>query len=407
MNIGTKIFVVIISLAVAIFLGYKIGLVEGQENVLKTPPDSIINTGEEEIDKADFSVFWEAWRNLERDFLDKERLIPQEMVYGAIGGMVDSLGDQHTNFFNPEEAREFEQGLSGEYQGVGMFVSIKKDQLTVISPLEGTPAQKAGLRAGDKIIEVGDKETQGMFLDEAVSLIKGPEGTDVRLLINRQGWSEPKEFIIKRALIIIPTLEWEIIGENKDIAWLRIYHFNRILTPQLEKKSIDILNSSAKKIILDLRNNPGGYLDVANQVAGWFLEQGQVIVIQESNIEEERKTFKSNGPSTFSEYPIVVLINEGSASGSEILAGALRDNRGAQLIGETSFGKGSVQKPIFLSDGSSLKITIARWLTPNGESISETGLLPDIVVELTEEDWQNDLDPQLDKAVEVLNKIIP
>lgn len=382
------------------FFAFKIGFFYGKESILKTPPPYLSNIAESSI-PIDFSIFWEAWRKLENSFLENEKINYQKMIYGAIKGMVQSLEDPYTSFFTPKEAKEFEQEMSGEYEGVGMLIGIKDNQITVISPFKGTPAFKAGLKPLDKILKIDDKFTKGMPLDKAASLIKGPKGTKVKLLILREDWQAPKEFLIERATIKIPTLEWEI--KNKDIAIIKIYQFNSLLLTEFKKAAFEILNSPAKKIILDLRNNPGGYLEVASEIAGFFLKKGEIIVWQKTK--EKKKPYKSKGPALFLNYPTVVLINGGTASGAEILAGALKDNRKVPLVGEKSFGKGSVQEPIVLSDNSFLKVTIAKWLTPSGELIEEKGLTPDFEVKMDQEDEKENRDPQLEKAIEILTKI--
>lgn len=396
-----KIVTSIICLVAVSFLSYEVGVYTGEKNILRTPPPQIINQDLGAPEKLDFSIFWEAWREAERNFLERNKINSQEMIYGAISGMIDSLGDPYTNFFKPEEAREFEEQLSGKYQGVGMIVGIKDEQLTIISPFEGSPAQRSGLKAGDKIIKIEDTYTKDISIEKAVELIKGPEGTIVKLLIQRKSFEQPKEIEVKREIIKIPTLEWKLIEGN--IALIKIHQFNQILNSEFKKAAFEILNSEADRIILDLRNNPGGYLEVAQDIAGWFLERGKVVVWEDKGNGEERESYKSKGPATFASFPMVVLINQGSASGAEILAGALRDQRGIKLIGETSFGKGSVQKPITLSDDSYLKVTIAKWLTPDGVSIDEKGLEPDIVVEIPEDLVEGEeKDLQLEKAIEII-----
>jgi len=396
-----KIVISIICLVAVSFLSYEVGVYTGEKNILRTPPPQIINQDLGAPEKLDFSIFWEAWREAERNFLERSKINSQEMIYGAISGMIDSLGDPYTNFFKPEEAREFEEQLSGKYQGVGMIVGIKDEQLTIISPFEGSPAQRSGLKAGDKIIKIEDTYTKDISIEKAVELIKGPEGTIVKLLIQRKSFEQPKEIEVKREIIKIPTLEWKLIEGN--IALIKIHQFNQILNSEFKKAAFEILNSETDRIILDLRNNPGGYLEVAQDIAGWFLERGKIVVWEDKGEEKERESYKSKGPATFASFPMVVLINQGSASGAEILAGALRDQRGIKLIGETSFGKGSVQKPIILSDDSYLKVTIARWLTPDGVSIDEKGLEPDIVVEIPEDLVEGEeKDLQLEKAIEII-----
>ncbi|MDI6883035.1 MAG: S41 family peptidase [Patescibacteria group bacterium] len=398
-----KVVILIVCFVGISFLSYQLGVFVGKDYILKTPPPQIINPDSKELEKVDFSVFWEAWRKLERDFLEKEKIDEQEMVYGAIKGMVNSLKDPHTIFFTPSQTKEFEEELSGKYEGVGMEIALRDNKITVVSPLEGTPAQKAGILPGDVILKVDETSTENISLEEAIRIIRGSEGTEVILLIQRESWEAPKEIKLERKVIKIPTLKWELLEGN--IALIKIYQFNKIISSEFKKAALEILKSPTQKIILDLRNNPGGYLEEAVEIAGWFLLKGEVVVWQDLGEEKERKPYYSAGPGKFSQYLVVVLINEGSASGAEILAGALKDNRNILLIGKTSFGKGSVQEQISLSDNSSLKITIAKWLTPKGISIDKNGIESDIEVEMSAEDWQEGKDPQLEKAIEVIKDL--
>jgi len=381
-----------IFLVIVILASFGGGFYFGKEQCKICPPEEI-----------DFSLFWEAWDKLQEKFADKEKFDIQEMIYGAISGMVKSLEDPYTTFLNPEDTKRFIEDVKGTFEGVGMEIGQKKGQLQVIAPLEGTPAQKAGVLAGDKIIKVDDTLTLDITLDEAVNLIRGPKGTEVTLTIYREEWGTTKEIKIVRGVIEIPSLKWEIIDEN--IAHLKLYQFSEKASFDFREAAIEILASPCQKIILDLRNNPGGYLEVAQDVAGWFLERGQIVVIEDFGQIKEQKIYKAQGNASLVEYPIVILINQGSASGSEILAGALRDNRGIKLIGEKSFGKGSVQELERLREGSSLKITVAKWLTPNGELITDKGLEPDIKIEMTEEDYEEERDPQLNKAIEIIKNL--
>ena len=329
------------------------------------------------------------------------------MIYGAISGMVKSLEDPYTTFLNPEDSKKFLEDVTGQFEGVGMEIGIRKGQLQVIAPLEGTPAQRAGLRSGDKIIKIEDTLTVDITIDEAVNLIRGTKGTEVTLMIFREEWQNTKEIKIVRAVIEVPSLKWELkeTPEGEKIAYLKLYQFSEKASSDFTRTAIEILNSPAEKIILDLRNNPGGYLEVARDISGWFLERGQTVAIEDFGQETEQNIYKAKGNARLLQYPIVILINQGSASGSEILAAALRDNRGIKIIGEKSFGKGSVQELEKLKEGSSLKITVARWLTPSGELITDIGLEPDIKVEMTEEDYTAERDPQFDKAIEVIKEM--
>jgi len=393
--------VAVFFLVILIFGAFGAGFYFGKLQIPPSPPEGVINTEAGEPEGVDFSLFWEAWKVLEEKFVDQDKIDYQEMIYGAVSGLAGSLEDPYTVYMPPEETKVFKEDVSGEFQGVGMEIGIRNRQLQVIAPLEGTPADRAGLRAGDKIIKIDGKDTQGITIDEAVQLIRGPKGTKVTLTIFREGWQKVKDFTIIREVIEIPSLTWEI--KDSDIAYIKLHHFSLTAQTAFAQAAVEILNSDVRKIILDLRNNPGGYLEVAQNIAGWFLERGSVVTIEDFGSQRESKVYKAGGNGKLISYPMIVLINQGSASGSEILAGALRDNRGIKLIGEKTFGKGSVQELKELSQGS-LKITVARWLTPNGSLIDSRGLEPDVKVEMTEEDIQEGRDPQLEKAIEILKQ---
>ncbi len=353
--------------------------------------------------ELDFSLFWTVYHQLQEKFVNPEKITPQSVLYGAVAGMTSSLDDPYTTFFDPIEAKQFQDQLLGSFEGIGVEIGIKQDQLIVVSPIDGTPGQKAGLRAGDAILKIDGNDTSALSVDKAVMLIRGKKGTEVILSIYRSPWIQSKDIKIIRDTIIISPLEWKMLDNN--VAYIRINEFGANLENDFNNMAEEILKQNAQKIILDLRNNPGGYLEVSQAIASWFLEKGKVVVTEEPGQGREPKIYKAEGPSIFSKFPTVVLINEGSASASEILAGALRDNRAIKLIGEKSFGKGSVQQAMQLGDGSMLKVTIAKWLTPNGISISDKGLNPDIKVTITEEDIAKHKDPQLDKAIETIGKL--
>lgn len=388
----------VLLLTITVIVAFSVGLLVGKLEVTckVCPPEEV-----------DFSLFWEAWNKLHQKFVNPKEMDTQQMIYGAISGMVKSLGDPYTVFMTPEDSKKFLEDAAGRFEGVGMEVGIRKDILQIIAPLKGTPAEKAGLRAGDKIIKIGNILTTNLLIDEAVSLIRGPKGTEVTLTIYREGWDDTKEFTITRAVIEPPSVEWELkdLGDGKKAAYLKLYQFSEVADADFNVTAREILNSPADRIILDLRNNPGGYLEVAQDIAGWFLEKGEIVAIEDRGDGTARKEYQALGNSKLLRYPIVVLINEGSASGAEILAGALHDNHNITLIGKTSFGKGSVQQLENLRGGSSLKITVAKWLTPKGISISEVGLKPDVEVELTEKDFEEKKDPQLDKAIALIKEL--
>lgn len=357
----------------------------------------------DELKGMDFTLFWDTWEALKQNFIDKTKFNSQKILYGAISGMVSSLGDPYTVFMNPEDNKKFLEDVSGQFEGVGMEIGLKKGQIQVVSPLEGTPAQKAGIRPGDKITKIDDQSTAYMTVDEAVAKIRGAKNTAVTLTIFREGWNDTKDFKLTRAVIEVPSLKWEM--KDGKTAYIKLYQFSEKAAADFNRAVLEILNSGAERIVLDLRNNPGGYLEVSQEIASYFLEKNSVVVIEDFGGQKEQQKYLANGNPAFLHLPVVVLINEGSASASEILAGALRDDRSVQLIGRTSFGKGSVQEMRPLSGGSSLKVTVAKWLTPKGLSISDHGLEPDIKVEMTDQDYQEDKDPQLDKALEIVRQM--
>ena len=352
----------------------------------------------------DFSLFWDAYGKLQQNFYDPSKITNQNIVYGAIEGMTNSLGDPYTTFFNPTQAKQFQQDLDGSFEGIGVEIGIQKDMLTVIAPLPGTPGEKAGLKAGDIIAKINGQDTSNMTADDAVNIIRGQKGTSVTLSVFRDGWTSTKDLKITRDTIIVPSMKLSF-KENGDVAYIQIYQFDDTLPADFQTAAQQILQSKATKIVLDLRNNPGGYLDAAQSVAGWFLKTGQTVTVEDFGKGKTQQIYKTQGNSALANYPVVILINQGSASASEILSGALRDNRNVQLIGTRSFGKGCVQEVINLRDGSYLKITVANWLTPKGNSITNVGLQPDIKVDLTDADSQAKKDPQLDKALEIVQSI--
>jgi len=380
---GFKILIFIflgIGIGVGSFYG---GFYFGKKQCKICPPEEI-----------DFSLFWEAYYKIQEKFVDKSKIDPKKVVYGAISGMLRSLEDPYTVFLTAEETKTFLENVRGTFEGIGIEIGIKKGQLQVIAPLEGTPAQQAGLKAGDKILKINDTPTLDITLEQAVSMIRGPKGTKVKLTIYREGWEKEKEVEIIRDVIEIPSLKWE---EKDGIIYLKIYHFTEKAFTDFKKAAISILKLPTNKIILDLRDNPGGYLEIAQKIAGWFLLKESIVLIEEFG-DGTKREYKSEGPSYFASYKIVVLVNEGTASAAEILAGALRDNLGVMLIGEKTYGKGSVQQLDNLTDGS-LKITIAKWLTPKGNLISETGLEPNEIVKTEKNDGK---DVQLERAIEIL-----
>jgi carboxyl-terminal processing protease len=323
-----------------------------------------------------------------------------EHVWGAVQGLADSYGDPYTVFLPPQDKEIFESSVRGDFQGVGMEIGIRDDVLTVVAPLKDTPAERAGLRSGDKIFEIDGVSTAGVAVDAAVEKIRGEKGSTVSFTISRND-GDPFKVDVVRDTILLPTLETELRDDGVFV--ISLFSFNA-LAPQYFRDAIrEFADSGSDKMILDLRGNPGGFLEVAVDIASWYLPVGKAIVIEDHNDDTQDQTLRSRGYDVFTDQlKFVILIDQGSASASEILAGALSAHDKAILIGDQSFGKGSVQQLFDVTSDSSIKITIARWLTPSGVSISHGGLTPDIKVELTDEDIENGYDRQLEKAVEYL-----
>ena len=348
--------------------------------------------------KINFSIFWDTW-DLIKDKYVEQPVSETKLFYGAMAGSVAALGDPYSVFLEPEVAKEFTQELSGELEGIGAEVGIRKNYVTIIAPLPDTPASRAGLMPGDIVYTIDGIETKGMSLDYAVSLIRGKKGTDVKLSIIRDGFSEPKDIIITRDVIDIISVNWEMKENN--IAYIKVSHFNSDTSKDFKKAVKDIVLQNPKAIILDLRNNPGGYFNTAIDIANYWIDDG--IIVREQFSEGEETKYSAQNSAVLNDYKTVVLVNRGSASSSEIVAGALQDNKKAAIMGEQTFGKGSVQALSSLSDGSAVKLTVAKWLTPKGNQIDEIGITPDVEVELTGEDIDAGRDPQLDKAMELLS----
>jgi carboxyl-terminal processing protease len=343
----------------------------------------------------DFSLFWDVWNKIEEKYAGK--IDKWKMFYGAISGMVEGLSDPYTSFLDPEQSKKFLEEIEGEFEGVGIELANKNNKLTVVSPLEDSPAQAAGIRAGDVIDKINGKETASMSLDEAVEAIRGQRGTEVVLTISRDGKS--LEFKLKRTLIKIKSVKFEMKG---DIAYLKVSQFIGETKSSAQRAASLILTKKPKGIVLDLRNNPGGYLDAAVDLASLFIKEGVIVYEQEKS--GDRQEMQATGGAKLFDLPLVVLINGGSASGSEIVAGAIQDYKKGLLIGEKTFGKGTVQSFEELKGGSTLRITVAKWLTPNGRAINEQGLIPDIEIKMSEEDINAGRDPQLERAIQELSK---
>ncbi len=380
------------------------GYILGTENPRTIVVKGVANLENDPAVKADFATFWQTWKLLKDEHLKGESLDNQKLVYGAIDGLVDSLGDPNTVFFPPEDGKKFEEDVRGNFGGIGAEIGIKNEILTIIAPLKDSPAEKAGLKSGDKILKINNESTQDIKVNDAVKKIRGEIGTKVTLSIFREGWDKSKDFVITRGQIIIPTLEYKML--EGDVAYIRIRSFNENAPQLFFEAAKDLLGKGINGVILDVRDDPGGFLEVAVDISGWFMPSGSTVAIQEFRDPGQKRIFKTAGPGFMSKVPIVVLINQGSASASEILAGALRDNNEAKLVGEKTFGKGTVQELRHLRDGSSIKVTVSHWLLPKGALIEKEGIKPDFEIKATEENTKDNKDPQLEKAKEVIKGLI-
>ncbi len=390
-----------ILLATATFFS---GVHFGGDTKLEASLSSLFTQETKADDSVDLTEFWHVWKLLDEKFVTSSTtvsLTPEEKIQGAISGLVKSYGDPYTIYLPPADASMFEEDISGNFSGIGMEVGIRDDVVTVIAPLPKSPAEKAGLIAQDTIVRINDVSTEGMNTDEAVRLIRGEKGTEVKLTIFRKGEQEFRDISIVRDTISIPTSKTDVRG---DAFIISLYSFNALSEAEMQNALRTFVKSGKKKLILDLRGNPGGYLQSAVAIASYFLPIGETIVRESFGNGEKEEVYRSSGRELgkFAPEKFVVLVDGGSASASEILAGALQEHGVAKIVGAQTFGKGSVQELIKLDDGSSLKVTIARWLTPKGVSISEGGLTPDIVVDRTPDDRLNDKDPQMDSALEYL-----
>jgi len=368
------------------------------------------STKEGQPTAADFSKFWEVWKRLENSYVDTSKLDYAKMTWGSMQGLAQSLDDPYTQYLPPKENKQASEDLSGAFYGVGIELGYKDSTLAVVSPITGSPAEKAGVKSGDLILHIKDEkkqldiDTRGMTLPTAVTHIRGEKGTAVVLTLYREGGDKSFEVSIVRDEIVVPSVELKFVEKDgKKIAHLELHKFGGRTDKEWLAKVAEIVAAKPAGVVLDLRNNPGGYLDGAVFVSSEFLQSG-VIVKQEGRASSE--TYSVDRKGSLTTIPLVVLVNKGSASASEITAGALQDNKRAQIIGEQSFGKGTVQEVQDLSDGSSLHVTVAKWVLPSGRWIGKEGITPDIKVEDLPSQPGNpetkDVDEQLDKAIETV-----
>lgn len=382
-------------------LGFKDAAIKSSGDSLRF---SITNTATPKNISTDFKLFWETWDLLGRSYLDKKAIDPQKMFYGAIAGMVAAVGDPYTVFLPPQQQKSSKEELSGAFDGVGIQLGFNIDKrLIVMAPLSGTPAQKAGIKPQDMIVKIGDKDTTNMSLPEAVQLIRGPKGTEITLTTYRDGDSDTKDYTLTRDTIVVKSVEvsYKNTPGGKNVAVIKLSRFAQNTNQEWGEAVSDVLVKNPEAVILDVRNNPGGYLEGAVFIGSEFLDGGDVVL--QENAMGEKSAFKVSRVGKLLQIPLAVLINKGSASASEIVAGALQDRKRAKLLGEQSFGKGTIQEAQDLPQRTGIHITVAKWLTPNGRWVNDTqGLEPDVKIEVPKETDLNK-DIQLEKALELLD----
>lgn len=393
-----KLVYILIGIPALVF-AFFIGIYVGENN--RNRPEAAKTVDSKDVTIDQFSTFWKVWKILDNKYVESASTTSQAKVWGAIQGLASSYGDPYTVFFPPQESKMFQEDISGNFEGVGMEIGIKDSQLVVVSPIKGSPADKAGVKAGDIIVTIDDKSTSDLSVDQAVKLIRGTKGTPVKISFIPIGTSKQVEKTIIRDIIDIPTIETST--KPGGIFVIRLYSFTAQSATLFRNALREFVLSGNNKLILDLRGNPGGYLDAAWDMASWFLPAGKVVVTEDFGENSSPKLYRSKGYDVFnSNLKMIILVDNGSASASEILAGALQEHNIAKLVGTKTFGKGSVQELVPVTSDTSLKVTIARWLTPNGHNLSHDGLVPDFEVKITEKDVTSKTDSQMDKAVEIL-----
>lgn len=396
---------VVVLMGLATLNGYYWGQAVNHTLIIK----GVDNIAGGKIENKDFNTVWQVWDLIKKDYLKADTVKEQDLIYGAAAGLATSLKDPYTLFLDPEESKKFNDDIKGSFVGIGAEIGYRGDFIVVIAPLKNSPAEKAGLKSGDKILELDGKSVLNVSVDDLVKKIRGPRGTFLILTVLRNGEEKTRKIKIERDKIEVPTLDWEMKG---DIAYVQLYSFNENSAKLIVDSFNEALQKGANGFVLDLRGNPGGYLEVAVGLAGIFIDNGQVVVSEEFN-NGKKDEFKSRGTAVLKDFPLAILINKGSASASEILAGALRDYNNTPLVGEKSFGKGTVQELKELPDGSTLKMTVAHWILPKGDIIDGKGIEPTYAVAMPEDkdlklddsgNLLNDL--QLDKALQVVKDLI-
>lgn len=408
---SNQLFLVIILVIISGFGGYFLGKNEVKFSWQNYKPHVTVTNQEPPSladQQIDFKLFWEVFNKVEDTYFDKSKLDAKAMYYGAIQGMVAAIGDPYTMFLPPTQNKQTEEELSGLFEGIGAELGVKDKQIIIVAPIDDSPAQKAGIKAGDWIYKVDGKETYNWTLPDTVNKIRGPKGTKVTLSVVHPNTDKPVDITITRDTITVKSVAWSAKEKNgQKVAYIHISRFGEQTDAEWDKAVSEIVTlrdsnpSAFKGIILDVRNNPGGFLTDAVYIGSEFVKDGNIV--QQENAKGERQGYPVNHVGKFLNDPVVVLLNKGSASASEIVSGALRDKRGAKFIGEKSFGKGTVQEAEDVGEGAGLHITTAKWLTPNGTWVNATqGFDPDIPVAL--DDKNPTVDTQLNRAIDELIK---
>ncbi len=387
---------------------YYTGLQSGKKGFTFEPKEFKVINQTQIPATVDYNLLWKALEVVGTKYIEKDSINQQKVLYGAVKGAVESLGDPYTTFFEPKTLENFKTDLKGSFGGIGAEVGKKNNVIVIVAPIDDTPAKRAGLMAKDIIVSVDGQSTQDWSVDQAVDKIRGPKGTTVTLSIFREGKDKPFDVKIVRDVIEIKSVklsykESEVNGQKKTIAVITLSRFGDDTKGLFDKAVTEILTKNVSGVVLDLRNDPGGYLQTAVDVASSWLKTGD-LVVSEAHSDGSNIKFNAQGSSRLAGIKTVVLINGGSASASEILAGALKDHNIANLVGEKSFGKGSVQELVDLPGGGAVKVTVAKWITPGGKNLNHDGLQPDVEVKLTEEDFNANKDPQMEKAIEMIIK---
>ncbi len=405
--ISTKKYVFTIVLAVILIAGSFLGgLHLGNKGYVFQPSGFKITNENGAPSNVDYSLLWNAMTDLQQNYINWSSVNQQSLLYGAVNGMVNAVGDPHTEFFDPTDLAAFNSELSGTFDGIGAQVGLAADgNVEIVSPLAGTPAQQAGLKTGDEILSINGTSAAGITLDNAVTAIRGPKGTQVKLSIYRPSTQATLNFTITRATIDVPSVTYSLkIDGTKKVEYIAIGTFGTDTDTLFAQAAAQATSNNVSGIILDLRGDGGGYLDDAVAVSSYWVTPGQTVVTEQHNAANSdlTKSYPATGGNTLAKIPTIILVDAGTASASEITSGALRDYGFAKLVGVQTYGKGSVQQLFDLQGGSAIKITIAKWLTPKGVNIDGHGLVPDYVVPLTTANTANGADPQLQKALDLL-----